>query len=315
VSAALRRLPPLATTGVGSLPFHRAVEAAHHAVCAYELPFCPQLPRLYGDMIEEWLGADPGGCGWTPDRDRQLPAAWDAFSLALERDPPEHRVVKLQVTGPLTLAVALGSERSRTTLRAEDRRLAFEIAGWLAAAAADQAAALDELGFDTLLIVDEPGLARLALDTAAAGVWDPLRAAAGAWGLHICCAVPWHVVDAAAPDVVSFDLTRYPLSAAGRRALSRLVARGGRVMWGAIDTGVGGDAASAAALVTAATAALADGEGASAVTESALLSPVCGTGRGTVAGERRVAELVRATAEAVRAGARLLEAAPRGARR
>jgi hypothetical protein len=311
VSVALRRLPPLATTGVGSLPFHRAAEAAHHAVSAYELPFCPQLPQLYGDMIEEWLGADPGRCGWTPDRDRQLPAAWDAFVLELERDPPEHRVVKLQVTGPLTLAVALEGERSRATLRAETHRLAYEIAGWLAAAAADQAAALEELGLDTLLIVDEPGLARLALDTAAAGVWDPLRAAASAWGLHICCAVPWHVVDAAAPDVVSFDLTRYPPPSAGRRTLSRLVARGGRVMWGAVGTGVAGDAVTAAALVTAAAAALAD----SALIETALLSPVCGTGRCTVAAERRVAELVRTTADAVRAGAPLLHAASPVARR
>src|ERR1700744_3001173 len=82
MSAALRRLPPLATTGVGSLPFERARDGAEHAVNAYELPFCPQLPRLSGDMVTECLGADPSRCGWAPDRDRQLPAAWDACALA-----------------------------------------------------------------------------------------------------------------------------------------------------------------------------------------------------------------------------------------
>ena len=60
----LTRLPPLTTTGVGSLPFTRPLEAARHAVRAYELPFCPQLPHAYGDMVVEWLGADPGRCGW-----------------------------------------------------------------------------------------------------------------------------------------------------------------------------------------------------------------------------------------------------------
>jgi hypothetical protein len=74
---------------------------------AYELPFCPQLPRAYGDMVAEWLGADPGRCGWAPDRDRQLPAVWDPFILELSRNPPAHRLVKLQVTGPVTLAMAL----------------------------------------------------------------------------------------------------------------------------------------------------------------------------------------------------------------
>src|SRR6201999_1758215 len=67
MSAIFDRLPPLTTTGVGSLPFERADEAARHALEAYDLPFCPQLPRLDGDMIAEWLGTDPGRCGWAPD--------------------------------------------------------------------------------------------------------------------------------------------------------------------------------------------------------------------------------------------------------
>ncbi|HEY7630489.1 MAG TPA: hypothetical protein VH817_07310, partial [Thermoleophilaceae bacterium] len=76
MSRVLDTLPPLATTGVGSLPFEQPRDAARHAIDSYELPFCPQLPRLDGDMIAEWLGADPGRCGWAPDRDRERPAAW-----------------------------------------------------------------------------------------------------------------------------------------------------------------------------------------------------------------------------------------------
>ena len=143
--SALDRLPEWATTGVGSLP-HTDVEAAMaHVAAAYDLPFCPQLPRLDGDMITEWLGSDPSRCGWSRARDRERPRAWNAFLSELGHSPPPHGVVKLQVTGPATLAYALG-----------DRSLAHEIAVWLAANVAEQVRALD--GFDVLLMVDEPAL-------------------------------------------------------------------------------------------------------------------------------------------------------------
>jgi len=55
-------------------------------------------------MVSEWLGADPGRCGWTADRDREQPAA----------KPPDHGMVKLQVTGPVTLAIALENFHARS---------------------------------------------------------------------------------------------------------------------------------------------------------------------------------------------------------
>ena len=100
---ALDRLPACATTGVGSLPFTDPAEAAADAVAAYDLHFCPQLPRVEGDMIAEWLGADPRRCGWSPERDHEWPRAWRAWIERLALEPPEHGLVKLQVTGPLTL--------------------------------------------------------------------------------------------------------------------------------------------------------------------------------------------------------------------
>ena len=179
----LTRLAPLTTTGVGSLPFTRPGEAARHAVDGYELPFCPQLPRAYGDMIREWLGGDPGGCGWAPDRDRQLPAVWDHFILELERHPPSHGVVKLQVTGPLTLAMAL--ERGAAS-RSAVSDMAGEISGWLAAAVADQVRALAALGLAALVILDEPGLMAAQQAGATPGVWDALRVVSPMWGVHVC---------------------------------------------------------------------------------------------------------------------------------
>ena len=301
MSALLRRLAPLASTGVGSLPFARAADAARHATRAYEVPFCPQLPHLYGDMIDEWLGADPGRCGWTSDRDRQLPGAWDQFVDELRRQPPSHGVVKLQVTGPVTLATALERAAGRSGATREAHDLAAEIAVWLAASAGEQAAALDDLGLGVLLVVDEPGLAAAGLTRHRAQVWDPLRRAAHAWGLHICGQVPWELIDAAEVDVVSFDVSRYGLEADAAAFLARLLARGGRVVWGVVDPVAPGDAETAAGRLAASAAAMAPELSASEVAASSLVSPACGTGRVSIDSECRVAEVLAAAVRATRA--------------
>jgi len=294
-SSALDRLPALATTGVGSLPFDDPAAAVRHAAHAYDLPFCPQLPALDGDMVEEWLGGDPRRCGWSPGRDRQWPAAWDAFLAELIARPPAHGVVKLQVTGPVTLAVAL------------DRGLAGEIAQWLAVSVAAQVDRLRGLGVATVLVVDEPGLAgqgRLGI-----GVWDRLRdTGAAAWGLHVCGEVPWALVDAVDADLLSFDLGRTPLTPHARRALRRLLARGGRIAWGALDPVDPGTAADAAALVTGALAGL--GPEPEAVAARSLLTPACGTGRLSPAAERLLAAGLGGAADGVRGAIRAWVGAP-----
>jgi hypothetical protein len=149
------------------------------------------------------LGADPGRCGWAPDRDRQLPAVWDDFILGLERHPPSHGAVKLQVTGPLTLALALEPAGAGLTGVAA---MAGEVSLWLAAAVSDQVRALAELGLAALVMIDEPGLMAAHRAGATPAVWDALRAAAPAWGLHVCGEVPWRLVDAAEPDVLDASL-------------------------------------------------------------------------------------------------------------
>jgi hypothetical protein len=276
-------LPAWATTGVGSLPHTFPDHAAAHVVGEYDVPFCPQLPRLEGDMVLEWLGADPLRCGWTPDRDRERPAAWDAFLVALARRPPAHRVAKLQVTGPVTLARALEPNDARAAIP-----LAREIAVWLAANARGQVAALRARGLHALLVVDEPALAgRAAPET----VWDPLRAVAPAWGLHLCCAVPWDVVERAEPDVLSFDLAVNGLDRRAARVLARHLARGGRVAWGVLAAHRPERAAHAAWRLSAALARL--GASPAAVGPSSLLTASCGTGR---LSPRREAEVTAALA-------------------
>jgi hypothetical protein len=292
---ALRRLPALATTGVGSLPFTAPADAARHAARAYAVPFCPQLPRLDGDMIRQWLGADPGGCGWSPDRDRQRPAAWDAFVAEVTAHPPAHRTVKLQVTGPVTLSCALERAAGRPGGGREMLALAEDVARWLAVSVREQLIALRALDLDALVVIDEPGVAQLGLTADDVAVWDPLRlASAAAWGLHVCGAVPWALVDAAEPDLLSYDLTRDALPPSARAVLARLVARGGRIAWGAVDPVAPCDVATASARLSAAIASV--GVPPDDVAAASLVTPACGTGRLSVARERLVAATIEAAA-------------------
>jgi hypothetical protein len=293
-ATALDRLPAWATTGIGSLPHTFPDPAAAHAVGEYDVPFCPQLPRLEGDMVEIWLGADPLRCGWAPDRDRERPAAWDAFVAALARRPPAHGVVKLQVTGPVTLARALEPDARAA------RPLAAEIATWLAASAAAQVAALAARGLTALLVVDEPALVGRDAPPAA---WDPLRAVAPAWGLHLCCDVPWDLVERAEPDVLSFDLAHAPVRDRAARALTRHLARGARVAWGVLAAHRPERSVDAAWRLGAALARL--GGDAGAIGAQSLLTASCGTGRLTA---RREAEVTAVLGE-VAASARRLTAA------
>jgi hypothetical protein len=279
----LDRLPAWTTTGVGSLPFTDPVEAADHATGAYGLPFCPQLPRLEGDMISEWLGADPGRCGWSPGRDRERPVAWDAFVAALRRRPPAHRLVKLQVTGPATLACALEREGGGRSSRRGALDLAAEVACWQAANAAGQVARLREVGLDTVLVVDEPALAIFGTE-GVERAWEPLRGVAPAWGLHLCCHVPWEVVERAEPDLLSFDLALDPIGAAGAAALGRLVERGGWIAWGAIEAATDERADAGARRLSRAVKELGTSPSRS------LLTASCGSGRLSARREREIAD-------------------------
>jgi len=289
----LDRLPPWTTTGIGSLPFTDPVEAVAHATGAYGLPFCPQLPRLEGDMISEWLGADPGRCGWSPGRDRERPVAWDAFVAALRRRPPPHRLVKLQVTGPATLACALEREGGGRPSRATALDLAVEVARWLAANTAGQVARLAEIGLDAVLVVDEPALGIFGTE-GIERAWEPLRGIAPAWGLHLCCQVPWTPVGRAEPDLLSFDLSLDPLEGEGTTALRALATHGCWIAWGVLAVGSeerAGDASKR--LVDVLSRADLD-------PSRSLLTASCGSGRVSPMRERQIADALRVAARSCR---------------
>jgi hypothetical protein len=290
----LDRIPAWATTGVGSLPHDDPLSAVAHVAAAYDLPFCPQLPRLEGDMIAEWLGGDPGRCGWSPQRDRERPCAWDALLAQLQSEPPPHRLVKLQVTGPATLACALERERGGAPSRREAIALARELAAWLAANVTEQVQALHTHGLDALLVIDEPAL-ELFGSGGVEGVWDPLRAIAPAWGLHLCCQVPWDLIERAEPDLLSFDVALAGVTDDAAAALRRLLTRGGRIAWGVLAVHRPEYGPHAFSRLRPALARVGAGG------EQSLLTASCGTGRMSVHREAEIAAALRETARSMRA--------------
>ena len=152
-------------------------------------------------------------------------------------------------------------------------------------------------------MIDEPGLAGAGLAGADVGVWHRLRdAGAAAWGLHVCGAVPWGVIDAGDLDVLSFDVARYGLAPHARRALRRLLGRGGRVAWGALDPVDPGDSGDVAGTVASAVAA--PGLPAGEIARRSLLTPACGTGRLSERRERLVAAAGRGGRRRALGGAR-----------
>lgn len=294
----LARLPLPATTGVGSLPHTDPSAAVRHVMHSYDVPFCAQLPRLDGDMIAEWVGVEPGRCGWSPDRDRREPHAWAAFLDAVSRHPPEHRVVKLQVTGPVTLCGAVASPDDPSPLL-----FARDVGTWLAGQVRAQVTTLRELGLECLLVVDEPAVdVAIGFDTAVLEAWAPLRNVASAWGLHVCCRPPWALLEAASPDVLNIDLVAFPLDAA-RWATVRRMARAGTVFaWGITPVDDEEAAAPALARLIAAigcTEPESGCRGGKGKRMPSLLTPSCGTGAQSISRESHVVRVLREVASAL----------------
>jgi len=225
----LDQLPDWCTTGIGSLPFIDPHAAAIHATASYELPFRPQLPKLDGEMVNEWLGGEAEWGRWTRKRKTQMPRSWAPFLDEIDRTPPEHGWVKLQVTGPVTLASAIDLDRPSF-------QLMTDVAEWLAEPMRGRVEVLAERGVEALVLIDEPLLDQFSNADSGelAKVWRPIADVASAWGLHICCEVPWCPVLSAGPDVISFDLTVEELDEEAVTALTNLVESGTRIAWGVI---------------------------------------------------------------------------------
>jgi hypothetical protein len=249
---------PGTDTSVGSLPHHDAAEAVAFVLARQtRLPAAPSLPQRspLESMVAQAAWGVPGVCveanGSLDLRldqlDPQAPLAdpdlqgepFHTMRVFLEAVRGRSRPVKLQLTGPVTLGLALHAAGA-------DAGRAFAVAG---TAVRTRAAGLlrlaSELAPGTPLVVflDEPGLTGLMhpefpLDPEAAvdltsGALAVLERGA-VTGLHCCGHTDWKLVAQTGPQVLSAPLGVGLESAAD--TLSRFLEDGGWVAWGAIPT-------------------------------------------------------------------------------
>lgn len=252
-------LPLGAPTSVGSLP-HTDREAAIAFVLerTAELPAAPTLPSidplemmipqgLWGIAgvtvaddgsfsITDLAALDPGAPLGDRDLEARPFATWRRFleSVADRADP-----IKLQLTGPITLGLALVEAGAPAAT-------AFAVASGAVATRARDLVALAEAlapGVPRVVVFDEPGLVgglRSDLPLPGDQVVDVLSGALAAiegralTGVHVCGPADWRLIMQAGPGLLSMPVGADVTESAG--ALGAYLERGGWVAWGAVPT-------------------------------------------------------------------------------
>ncbi len=255
---------PLFPTGVGSTHHTDAPSAVAAVFRQYgRMPFWPQLPnRAPEELMIPQFGLALPGARWEEGRlhwsGEPSEAALQAFGLPpieraaglhaflahLEAMPPSERppVVKGQVVGPLTLAMALREASG------DDRCVSPEWLTWLGRAlgrtAAAQAILFQRLGPRAVLMVDEPALANVEepslpvrwRDAAAAlaAAFQPVQDTGALAGVHCCQSANWTRALDARPDLIHFDAREGHIEDALEHltALRNHIGRGGYMGWG-----------------------------------------------------------------------------------
>lgn len=306
-------IPPLATTGIGSLPGGDA-RAALEAAFAVDIPYFPSLPALdpgEGLLVQALAGfpgvstAGKGELNFSAERWRAeggtfrarlkgglSPAElfplgpgllWEDFLARLKRDPRPW--AKVQLLGPVTARVAL--EAAAEGGLPEDPELDAQLLAWLFVKAEAMAATLTGLGKRVLFFWDEPGLgiARASAATQALrSSLEALKNLGATVGVHCCGA--WDVAEASAwpVDALSLDLALAgPTWLEDPAALRGLRGRGGRLALGIVPTRIPSAWNSRREVEewrTRFAAALGEDEAKDLLAE-ALLTPACGLGTRT----------------------------------
>lgn len=255
-----RRQPlhPGTVTSMGSLPHRDADEAAAFVLGRHpRLPAAPQLPRRSplegmvaqsargiegvavaadGTLSVDAAGLDPGASVRTAIDGTSHGGLLAFLAAAAGRTGP----VKVQLTGPVTLGLALVAAGA-------DPAVAFPVAGAAVAAQARDLVALVGRRLPDaplLAVLDEPGLVAipsggvpLAADATIdliSGALAALEGAGATTGVHCCGATDWRLVSQAGPTVLALPADEEVLGEAG--ALSSHLERGGWVAWGAVPT-------------------------------------------------------------------------------
>lgn len=251
-----QRLAAGIATGIGSLPHSDAGAAAALVLrCLPELPAAPQLPRRSSRelLVAQWASgipevrveADGSLTRVHADADQPVVASFDddahggllAFLDVASRQPTPLRRVKVQVTGPLTLGVALVD--AGVPHHVAFSRGAQAARAW--ALAVEQLVLAHLPTTDLVLFYDEPALVLwrdgdgpLDREDATDVLSGALAAPTGVTGVHVCGPAPVRIAFDAGPDVVGVDVSAVALEDA--HCIGRFLDGGGWIAWGAVPT-------------------------------------------------------------------------------
>jgi hypothetical protein len=244
-------------TGIGSLPHADAGEAA--AFVLMHLPELPAAPQLAARRVSEGMLAQvaQGIAGVRVKRtgslgidraalDPSCPVeagldgdGWAGTRAFLDAVSNRRRPVKLQLTGPVTLGLALNRAGAPVDMAFEIARKAVTVKARALVAMARQRAPRAEL----VVFVDEPGLAAIigakfplplpqAVDLvsgALASLGPGVRS-----GLHCCGMTDWRLALQAGPGILSVPVDDGLVE--DGPALASFLEGGGWVAWGAVPT-------------------------------------------------------------------------------
>jgi hypothetical protein len=249
-------LVPGLATGIGSLPHTDARVAAEVSLEATpRLPAAPQLPNRNERelMLPQWAAALPEidvGAGGRLRFDGLVDAAppeprFDATAhggllafvdLVAQRATPLPRV-KLQLTGPLTLGIALCE--AGMPAPSAFRRAAEVVKAWVPMLESLVATRLPAT--QIVLVLDEPGLVvwrnsegPIEREAAVDLLSGALASVRGTAGVHVCGQGDRRLVLEAGPRLISLEVAEDLVDDGG--LIARYLDGGGWVAWGAIPT-------------------------------------------------------------------------------
>ena len=294
-------------TGIGSLPHGDPAAAARFVADSTDLPYLAQLPLRHPEegMVRQW-GDGLCGCGavdtgvglrfGSPSGPRHEAFVGAAAVLASGGAGP----VKTQLTGPVTMAVAMRSAGHPVEglwdcvvgglLDRLDEHLA-----WIGSAVG---------GLSVHVVVDEPGLAAMrgrgSMDAVSA-LRHFFAASPMPLGLHCCADTDWSLVASLRPAVISWDVETLGGGFGGAEdALAGAISSGCGIAWGVVPTRPGpvvGLGSARARYGTAVARLALAGAPVHRLTTDAWVTPACGMAGLTEDGAAAVAARVREFAE------------------
>ncbi len=266
-------LKSFSTTGIGSLPHSDPSEACRVVFDSVEIPFWPQLPhrsflelmvpqysegfpfvKIEGENIRAEKADEQAASTFYEAiaRNEGFPISKEyaaglyAFINTLKEKKQKFRVVKGQITGPLTYTLSLTDKQKRPIYFDEEmRELSLEL---LKGKASWQIETLRPYAEEILLFVDEPILSALGtstyigVDTAEASrllseIIHHIKTSGALAGIHCCGKADWPLILSSGIDVFSFDayfywdtLSLYP------EEIKKFINNGGFIAWGVVPT-------------------------------------------------------------------------------